>query len=712
MLVGCLVVKTVTTPFATWTTLLLLLTLHLATNYMAVRSVCMRTLNRQRANIVFAYLLEYDRVLSPKQVSAKERIFEHDGILRDADDKCLGYCKIGVPAYELLERLGSTDRLTRATKIPDGRLLLQLVELFEEESYIVYLEHPSDTTCILLKKGSDTTVQLKAWYHALLLARQNKQGFKYGRDSMDALQSTLVAVRKDWQKVQARLGEAGWDLETAALETTSGSRVSIQGTHTTSSNSIRNHDHTLLLVHVSLLTHCSTRQTRDQWKIDSSTPTPKLAPIFEHQRASVGTLTTDSTNSNSAAGSRRKSSGNGFWNSVMSSRKPSHFQTDSAHSAKIAIYSSTTDCDADDEATMSAEEAPQQQRPVSVHIAVSAPAPATSDSRPMSSESAPFCPRRPNLREILANTAPAPWTLAAFMAYLSNNHCLETLEFTMDAGRYKKHFHRMMNKAPIPGQPTEHDANYVKELWTRLMEAYIQPNGSREVNLPSQVRDPILGHVPANTLPPEPSVLEPAVSKTYELMEESVLVPFLNSVYPQSPVPVSPYYSNNSNESMATTSDEKSSRFGRRSRHSSRGSPPPLSASAVEFSASSYSPPSLNNRKSAPSALTTALSRHRFSTKLSPTSSAPSHSLSAALSTTSSASEAVYIGPGLTDDSGSSGSPINECPMTPPVTPPMSDISGSPKTHRDSGAWKKLGRLSGWKPSRKRSQPGFDLHTT
>jgi hypothetical protein len=467
----------------------------------------------------------------------------------------------------------------------------------------------------------------------------------------------------------------------------------------------------LLLVHVSLLTHCSTRQARDLWKIDSSTPTPKLAPIFEHQRASVGTLTTDSTNSNSAAGTRRKSS-NGFWGSVMSSRKPSHFQTDSAHSAKIAVYSSTTDCDADDEATMSAEEAPQQQRPVSVHMAASAPSPATSETRPMSSESAPFCPRRPNLREILANTAPAPWTLAAFMAYLSNNHCLETLEFTMDAGRYKKHFHRMMNKAPIPGQPTEHDANYVKELWTRLMEAYIQPNGSREVNLPSQVRDPILGHVPANTLPPEPSVLEPAVSKTYELMEESVLVPFLNSVYPQSPIPVSPYYSNNSNESMTTSTEEKSSRFGRRSRHSSRGSPPPLSASAVEFSASSHSPPSLNNRKSAPSALTTALSRHRFSTKLSPTSSAPSHSISGALSTASSASEALYTGPGLTDDSGSSGSPINECPMTPPVTPPMSDISGSPRTHRDSGTWKKLGRLSGWKPSRKRSQPGFDLHTT
>ncbi|KAI5256700.1 DUF647-domain-containing protein [Aureobasidium subglaciale] len=227
MLVGCLVVKAVNTPLATWTTLLLLLALHLATNYMAVRSVCMRTLNRQRANIVFACLHKHDRVLSPEQVSDKERIFERDGILRDADDKCLGYCRIGVPASELLMHLGKTDKLTKATNLADGRLL-QLLGLFEEEGYVIYLEHASNMACILLKKGSNTAVQLKAWYHVLLLARLAGQGCKAEEAPMDMVQSTLVAVRKDWDKVQARLGEAGWDLETAALETTSGSRVCIQ----------------------------------------------------------------------------------------------------------------------------------------------------------------------------------------------------------------------------------------------------------------------------------------------------------------------------------------------------------------------------------------------------------------------------------------------------------------------------------------------------
>ncbi|THZ42201.1 DUF647-domain-containing protein [Aureobasidium pullulans] len=226
MLVGCLVVKVVITPLATWTTLLLLLTLHLATNYMAVRSVCMRTLNRQRANIVFACLHKHNRILNPKEVSAKERVFERDGILRDVDDNCLGYARIGIPASELLQRLGETEKLTKATNLPGGRLL-QLLDVFEDEGYVLYLEQPSDMVCILLKKGSDTAVQLKAWYHALLLARLVRQGYESEKKPMDMVQSTLVAVRKDWERVQARLGEAGWDLDTAALETTSGFRVSI-----------------------------------------------------------------------------------------------------------------------------------------------------------------------------------------------------------------------------------------------------------------------------------------------------------------------------------------------------------------------------------------------------------------------------------------------------------------------------------------------------
>ncbi|KAJ9631911.1 hypothetical protein H2203_000312 [Taxawa tesnikishii (nom. ined.)] len=187
----------------------------------------------------------------------------------------------------------------------------------------------------------------------------------------------------------------------------------------------------------------------------------------------------------------------------------------------------------------------------------------------------PYCPRRPNLTEILANTSPPPWTLAAFMAYLSNNHCLETLEFTMDAGRYRKHYNKMLSKAPEGGVPPERDCEYVQSLWDRLIEAYIQPNGSREVNLPSEVRDPIVNLSPS-PVPPTPETLDPAVAKIYELMEESVLVPFLNSICPQTANPTissCPYNTSDENVTMSATYDDRSM-LARRQRHA-RSSPPP-----------------------------------------------------------------------------------------------------------------------------------------
>lgn len=302
----------------------------------------------------------------------------------------------------------------------------------------------------------------------------------------------------------------------------------------------------------------------------------------------------------------------------------------------------------------------------------------------------PYCPRRPNLREILANTSEAPWTLAAFMAYLSNNHCLETLEFTMDAGRYKKHYAKMMSRAGADGQPPGKDREYVKALWARLVDAYIRPNGSREVNLPSVVRDPLLD-LPLQDMPPKPETLDLAVTKIYELMEESVLVPFLNSVYPQSAAPtVSSCPINASDESLSKTYEDRSS-YARRSRPARHS--PPLQT-AIEPHAHSYSPPSALNRKSAPSTFSAGFKHSRFSTKLSNSTSAPEAA--------SASDKASGFNPGMTDDGASTDSPSNDSPTTPPYSPPMSE-SGSQK--RDSGMWKKLGRLS--KVGKKKSEGGL-----
>lgn len=401
-----------------------------------------------------------------------------------------------------------------------------------------------------------------------------------------------------------------------------------------------------------------------------------------------------------------------YLHNVMVTRKPSSQFTSSTTSSTSSSRSSslhpssalTEDTAADGEDAMSVEDyAPS--RPLSVAIPKVAGA------------HGPYCPRRPNLREILANTSPAPWTLAAFMAYLSSNHCLETLEFTMDAGRYKKHYAKMMSKAKDDVPPAK-DREYVQLLWNRLIDAYIQPNGSREVNLPSEVRDPIL-NLAQEELPPAPEKLDPAVVKIYELMEDSVLVPFLNSCYPQTAdAVVSSMPASASRESLNSSGSRQSSSHSSWKRHGRhvRSSPPPQTA--VEPHAHSYTAPSMVNRKSAPSTLTTTLNKARFSMKLSPTTSSPSPATvspfvtSAAEGTSEANLSATTSGTGMTDDSGSTGSPTNDSPMTPPTSPPVGDLgvgspSQSPRQSRDSGMWKKLGRLSGMKVGKKKSHGGL-----
>jgi hypothetical protein len=328
------------------------------------------------------------------------------------------------------------------------------------------------------------------------------------------------------------------------------------------------------------------------------------------------------------------------------------------------------------------------------------------------SASGSYCPRRPNLSEILANSSPPPWTLSAFMAYLSQNHCLETLEFTMDSSRYRKHYNKMAGRSPtgeiVVG--TE-DCIYVASLWQKLLEAYIVPNGPREVNIPSNVREGLIAHSNVE-LPPHPSVLETAVQKVFELMEESVLVPFLNSFYPQTAHPGSNDNSRNtSTEDVSTGSRSYDDRAMYRRARKQRKSSPPLSSSMSTSMSMSMpvSAPAVPNRSSAPSTFTQFARTLSHSTRqISHTSS---HSISARTSgsavlspwssnqSESGHSPADMSAGGLTDDtSASSPSGFGE-PMTPPTTPPQCDY-GSPASvgtpngfgpRKDTGsAWKKM----------------------
>ncbi|KAL2680709.1 hypothetical protein Neosp_008312 [[Neocosmospora] mangrovei] len=136
--------------------------------------------------------------------------------------------------------------------------------------------------------------------------------------------------------------------------------------------------------------------------------------------------------------------------------------------------------------------------------------------------------RPPTLTEILLDAASPPWSLTAFMAYLSNNHCMESLEFTLDSQRYTAIFNEMITENP---NPTQEDHDRVCALWEKLMQVYIIPCAPREVNIPARIRDELL-NLPCGPAPPHPSQLSETGRILYELMNDSLLVPFLQSVAP------------------------------------------------------------------------------------------------------------------------------------------------------------------------------------
>jgi hypothetical protein len=314
------------------------------------------------------------------------------------------------------------------------------------------------------------------------------------------------------------------------------------------------------------------------------------------------------------------------------------------HSPRSSLILS--DCEADDECAMSSEEH-LSSRPLSLTIGGLHPILSTS--------------RVPTLQEILSNSAPPPWTLSAFTSHLSQNHCLENLEFVKDAERYKREYNLFRTEfSDVSRSPHFQKRDEVKKLWQKILKAYITPNAPREVNLPGDVRDALL-QSPNQTSPPPPEALDPAVKRIYELMNESVLMTFINELSPT-----------RASASVHEDYDEREERIrpklsptGTRHRSRSRRKTSPLEVTSNQFTESL---------------------RH-FSTNSRITGShAPSPELM------------------LTDDTGSLPSPTDS-PMTPPTTPPSSDLGGSSPRMKSDNTWKKMiGKLG----NKKKSSSKFD----
>ena len=233
MLAGSFVVSWVTTPFATWSTLLLLLSIHLETNRRAVRAVSMRSLNRQRATLVYKHLIR-GHVPDPEEISKQERIFEWDSILRNSDDRVLGHCRVGTSMSQILEGGAlQHNRRTKSTQLPDG-WLQNMLSLFSSQQYLLWYTSRGGYlhVNVVIKSRATSLDLLTAWWQALALVNalsNSKKSTSSTEASLELLEASNTSATKLLQKYEADLRKAGWDLDLGALETSSSTRITVEG---------------------------------------------------------------------------------------------------------------------------------------------------------------------------------------------------------------------------------------------------------------------------------------------------------------------------------------------------------------------------------------------------------------------------------------------------------------------------------------------------
>lgn len=212
---------------ATWICLVMLLSVHLATNHAAVKSVSMRSLNRQRANIVLSNVFDGRGAPTPDTVSADERIFEWDGVLRWSGGAPFAKAKIGISMQELLSGLAPAHRVTSAVR--DHKSVLQtLIRIHQHEHFLLWYCNLLKTAYIVLKQGAPADNHLKAWAVGLCVAHRlhDEDATSATTDKvLEVLTMTLTEISDRWGDSIKEIQAAGWDTNIASLETSSGTRI-------------------------------------------------------------------------------------------------------------------------------------------------------------------------------------------------------------------------------------------------------------------------------------------------------------------------------------------------------------------------------------------------------------------------------------------------------------------------------------------------------
>ncbi|XP_041986492.1 RUS family member 1 [Aricia agestis] len=219
---------------------IMMIILHIVFNYLAVRAVCLRTLNEPRFLQVIETYLRKEMVPNPCEVNRTEPIIFYQLGTKLLDLKICGFqIHLGQSMKQLIKDVPKTS----------GLKLIK--EIYSDRNYIVYPSMNQRLMCVYIKEGATVDDILCSYFHAVLLSiitctindhelfvlrnlpdgepksfaqlcqilqeadwsrvpRQDK-GFSYG-PSERLLRFVNNTASQTWQSFRIGLTHTGWDM--------------------------------------------------------------------------------------------------------------------------------------------------------------------------------------------------------------------------------------------------------------------------------------------------------------------------------------------------------------------------------------------------------------------------------------------------------------------------------------------------------------------
>lgn len=245
---GGVVVSRVESVTATWCWMIGLLTMHLWTNWCAVRSVRLRTLNRERATMVCKGLSESShakkhdvewKTLNTESIGRRESVLGMRNILRsllnihnDSDIESFRWrnWQAGASLDDLLRSFRTSGNQTQ--KEFSWEEFALLLDTFREENYLLWYDSQRHKVIIALKRDAQPADQLKAWLHGLRIAKvvqgSKSKDFESRQQTIAVIINVLETITAGWDEHCRKLQLAGWDLTGTNLENGQGIRIDIE----------------------------------------------------------------------------------------------------------------------------------------------------------------------------------------------------------------------------------------------------------------------------------------------------------------------------------------------------------------------------------------------------------------------------------------------------------------------------------------------------